>query len=230
MTTTLTPTTPERPQATGPDRSVTLLVVAGVLVLVVVGAVLLFGIQRPPTVASLAEDPAPAPSAAVAYLTQQGSQGCVRVALPDGTTAGPWCDRMGGELVGWDEQGILLRRWDGAETVRVIDPETGEVVGRARDRAWQEPYDHQAVWTEHRDGELIVRLEADDTELWRVTAPEPYQITTSARSADGDWIALVDSADRLLVVPADGSAPPREWTRDVASWQWPVWEGTTWNR
>jgi hypothetical protein len=229
MTTTITPTVPERPGPVGPDRSVTLLVVAGVLVLVVVGAVLMFGIQRPPTVESLAADPDPAPSAAVAYLTQQGSQSCLRIAYPDGTVAGSWCDRMGGELVGWDEEGILLRRWDGVDTVRAIDPGSGEVVGRVRDRDWREPYDHQPVWTEHRDGELVVRLE-DDTELWRVTAPERYEIHSSARSADGDWVALVDSADRLLVVPADGSAPPRQWASGVSAWQWPVWEDTTWSR
>jgi hypothetical protein len=227
MTATL-PRTSTEPAADRPERSVLLLTGAAVLVLLVVGAVLVFGVDRPPSLSSLSDVPTPAPSASVAYLTEQGEGTCIRVAQPDGTLVGPWCDRMGGEVVGWDADGILLRRWDGVETVRAIDPATGEVVGRAPDRAWREPYDQAVVWSEYRDGELIVRSEEDDAELWRVEASDRYEIRSSALSADGDWIAIVDSADRLLVVSADGADAPRVWASDVAEWQWPVWEGTTW--
>jgi hypothetical protein len=229
MTDTLTQT-PAESRAGRPDRSVPLLIGAAVLVLLVVGAVLVFGVDRPPSLSSLTDVATPAPSTSVAYLAERGDGTCVRVAQPDGTLVGPWCDRMGGEVVGWDDDGILLRRWDGVETVRAIDPATGEVVGRAPDRAWSEPYDQAVVWTEYRDGELIVRSEEDDTQLWRVEASDRYEIRSSALSADGDWIAMVDSADRLLVVPADGADAPRVWASDVADWQWPVWEGTTWTR
>jgi hypothetical protein len=230
MTTTSTPPAPTDPGRGHPDRSVPLLIAAAVLVLAVVGAVLLFGVQRPPALDSLADVPDPAPSASVAYLVEQPDRACVQLARPDGTTTGPWCDRGGGELVGWTDEGLLLRHWDGSETVRILDPETGEVVGRARDRAWSEPYDRPIIWSEHRDGELIVRLDEDDTELWRIEVSDRYEIRASAVSPDDAWIAMVDSADRLLVVPVDGSAPPRVWTTDVASWQWPVWEGTSWTR
>jgi hypothetical protein len=172
MTTTLSASRPMDPEPVRHDRSVPLLIGAGVLVLLVVGGVLLFGITRPPELPSLAEVPEPAPTSSVAYLAEQGEGTCIRVAQPDGTVVGPWCDRMGGEVVGWDDDGILLRRWDGVETVRAIDPATGEVVGRAPDRAWREPYDQAVVWTEYRNGELIVRSEEDDTELWRVEASD----------------------------------------------------------
>jgi hypothetical protein len=228
MTTTITPPTPTSPEDDRPDRSIPLLIAAGVLVLLVVGAVLVFGVQRPPALDTLADAPEPGPDAGIAYVVERPDGGCVEIARPDGTVVGPWCDRRGGELVGWTDEGLLLRYWDGTEAVRILDPETGEVVGRARDRAWREPYDHHDVWTEHRDGELIVRLDEDDTELWRVEVTDRYEIRTSATSEDGAWVAMVDSADRLLVVPADGSAPPRVWTTDVSSWQWPVWEGTSW--
>jgi hypothetical protein len=230
MTGTLTRTPPAEPRPDSHDRSVPLLIGAAVLVLLVVGAVLVFGVDRPPSLTTLADDPTPAPSAAVAYLTEHGEGTCVRVAQPDGTLVGPWCDRMGSEVVGWDGDGILLRRFDGVETIRAIDPTTGEVVGRAPDRPWREPYDQAVVWTEYRDGELIVRSEADDTELWRVEASDRYELRSSAGSADGDWVAMVDSADRLLVVPADGTDAPRVWASDVADWQWPIWEGTSWER
>jgi hypothetical protein len=228
VTETLIRPRPAEPGRIRPDRSLLLLVGAGVLVLLVVGAVLVFGVVWPPALSTLADDPSPSPSSSIAYLTEQADGGCIRVAHPDGTTVGPWCDRMGGEVVGWNDQGILLRRWDGVETVRAIDPETGEVVGRAPDRPWREPFDQAVVWTEYRDGELIVRADEGDAELWRVDATDPYEIRSSTMSADGTWIAMVDSAGRLLVVPADGSASPRVWVSGVADWSWPVWEGTTW--
>jgi hypothetical protein len=230
MTGTLTASRPTDTEPGRHDRSVPLLIGAGMLVILVVGAVLLFAVDRPPALRSLAEEPDPAPTSSIAYITDQVDGTCVRLARSDATTVGPWCDRMGGELVGWDEEGLLLRRWDSVETVHVLDPATGEIVGRTRDRAWREPDAIPVVWSEHRDGELIVRLDEDDTELWRVESGDRYEIRASARSADEAWVAMVDSADRLLVVAADGSAAPRVWTTDVASWQWPVWEGTTWTR
>jgi hypothetical protein len=228
MTTTLTASRQSEPEPVHHDRSLPLLIGAGLLVLLVVGGVLLFAIERPPALDSLAEEPLPAPTSRLAYLVEQPDGNCIRIAQPDGTTTGPWCDRAGGELVGWDDEGLLSRRWDGTERVRILDPETGEVLGRAQDRAWREPFDQQVVWTERRDGELIVRLDEDDMELWRVASPERYEIRSSSRSADGAWVAMVDSADRLLVLPADGSSGPRVWTTDVSQWTWPVWEGTTW--
>jgi hypothetical protein len=227
MTAISTPPVPTRPEDGRPDRSVPLLIAAGVLVLAVVGAVLVFGVQRPPALDTITDVPVPAPSAGIAYLAEQPDRSCVQVVRPDGTTPEPWCDHQGGELIGWTDEGLLLRHWDGTESVRILDPDTGEVVGRSRGRSWREPYDRPAVWTEHRDGELIVRLDEDDTELWRVEVADRYELRTSATSLDGAWVAMVDSSDRLLVVPADGSVPPRVWTTDVASWQWPVWEGTS---
>jgi hypothetical protein len=226
MTTTVPARAPDVPDGAPPDRSVPLLVLAGVVVLAVVGAVLVFGVQRPPALGTLADSPGPVPDAGIAFLVDRPDGSCVEVVWPDGATAGPWCDPRGGELVGWDDQGLLVRSWDVAETVRILDPATGEVVGRTRDLRSRQPERRPAVWTEHRDGELVVRLEEDDTEVWRVEATDRYDIRASSTSPDGDWVALIDSADRLAVVPADGSAPPRLWRTEVSSWQWPVWEGT----
>jgi hypothetical protein len=228
MTGTLTRTAASSGEAPGDgDRSVALLVAAGTLVLVVVGAVLLFGVERPPALDSLAEAPDPAPSAGVAWMQWSGDEMCVSVARPDGDVAQVWCDRAGGQLVGWPEPGALeLHTWDG-DVIRTVDVETGEILDRSPGPVEWEWTGEPAVRTQHRDGRLTVRLEADDTVLWRTEAPERYEVHGSARSPDGDWVAMGDAAGRLLVVPADGSAPPRIWAEDVDTWEPPVWEGTS---
>jgi hypothetical protein len=210
------------------DRSVPLLVAAGVLVLAVVAAVLLFGVDRPPSLAWVADEPDPAPPAGVAWMGWHENESCVSVARPSGEVERVWCDRAGGELVGWPEPGLLqLRTWEDGDVTRTIDAETGEVVGRIAgpEEGWLGP--EQAVWTQHRDGRLTVRLQTDDSVLWETAAPERYDVHASALSTDGDWVAMIDAAERLLVVPADGSAPPRVWAADVDSWEPPVWEGTS---
>lgn len=204
--------------------SVVSLGLAAALVVVVVGAVLLFGVDRPPSVASLDDEPSPAPSAAIAWTAERGERSCARVAWPDGGVTEPRCERGGGEVTGWTDDGLVMRRWD-EDQARIIDPRTGETLGRTSG-TWDHAGGTDVVWTEFRDGELVVRLEEDDTELWRVASSERYDIHTSARSADGRWVALVDVAERLLVVPSDGSAAPRQWASGVHQWQRPQWEGT----
>jgi hypothetical protein len=229
MTGTLTRPDPSPSEHSGDGRSLPLLIAAAVLVVAVVGAVLLFGVERPPGLTRLADQPDPEPPAAVAWMGSGGMETCVRIAWPEATVTEPWCDRAGGDLVGWTDEGILLHRWEGSESIRVLDPVSGEFVGRSREGRWEPPYEQPAAWTERRDGELIVRLD-DDTVVWRVETTDRYEIRTSAISADGAWVAMVDSADRLLLVPADGSSPPRVWTEGVTAWQTPIWEGTTFLR
>jgi hypothetical protein len=231
MTDTVTRVDPAVPGAERCDRSIPLLVGAATLVVLIVGAVVVLGVQRPPTVSRLIDQPDPAPPAGVVWTSYRGDRTCLEVARPDGQVDRPWCDRHGGELVGWTDGVVQVQTWDGRASVLAIDLQSGEVTrgpgGEVEDaghHGWAEE-----VYSERRAGELVLRLVEDDTELWRVDAPERYDVHSSARSADGSWVAMVDTADRLLVVPVDGSAEPREWASGVSSWQPPLWEGTTWS-
>lgn len=215
--------------APGARRSVALLVVAAVLVVGTVGAVLVLGVERPPDLPDLADAPEPAPPAPVAWTTSGGERDCLAVAHPDGRVERPWCSRDGVAIVDWDaDAGIAVRTHHATgAVVRVVDPETGEAIGRdvVDGPAAAEPpeRDGPAVITDRADGELTVRLAEDGRALVTLPAPERYDVRSSSRSPDGAWVALTDTAGRLLLVAVDGPAPPRVWAEDVTGWQPVVW-------
>lgn len=207
-------------------RSRLALLAAAALVTAVVGSVLVFGIARPPQLASVADQPDPSPPAAVAWRSVERGDGCVSVARPDGSSAQLVCESDLGEVLAWDDDGIVVGggRWPGE--LRWLDRTTGEVLERRSvDDPWElDPRGRGSVVSRVRDGVLTVRYE--DTVLWEVEAPEGYRITEGTVSPDGSWVAMVDTTARLLVVPADGSAPPRIWAEEAVTWSTPVWEGT----
>lgn len=225
-------TTTTAPDADAPRRSITALIAAAVLIAAVVAAVLLFGVARPPELAAIDEGTAPA--AAVAWNRWEDDESCIHVAWPDGRVTTPYCATDGGEIVAWPADGIVLRAWGrGGETEVTIDAETGEVIERRAvdsQAAEQQPRPAAPVdnWvrSDHEDGVLTVTFETSGGVIWTVEAPDAYRITSGVRSPDGDWVAMVDSASRLLVVEADGSAEPRVWASDVDEWQVPMWQGT----
>lgn len=225
--TTLAPGTDSATTQRTDHRSWFLLVVAAVAVVATVGLTLIFGIERPPTLERLIDITDPAPTVSIAWSAWEGDESCIHVARPDGSVQTPYCDPGGSEVVGWTDDGeLLVQAWDTPGRMRVVDPATGEITGRVSgDPADLRPHGGEAVWTEREGDELVVGSRDDDTELWRVAAPRRYDVTASARSADGRWIAVVDTAGRLLVVPADASEPPRVWVDDVVEWTLPVWEG-----
>lgn len=216
-------------------RSTALLVAAALLVVVVVGAVIAFGVERPPPVAPLSDDAPFVPTASLAWSEWNDGEQCLRVGEPDGEIRELRCDERGQDLVGWNDDGILLRAWsDGEEQLVAIDPTTGERTSTdARAGDVHEP--GARPWTERDDGQLVVTLDgpsvtgddpATGDEVWRVDAPASYEVLQSVVSPDGRQVALTDSADRLLVVPADGSHAPRHWSDDVEGYANLVWEGT----
>ncbi|MEX1176937.1 MAG: hypothetical protein WEB09_00615 [Nitriliruptor sp.] len=205
-------------------RSAALLVAAGVVATAVVAAVLAFGVVQPPQLDPL-EDPSF--DGAVAYLSWR-DEPCVTTVAPDGAQDEVWCDR-GGELVAWTDAGLVVRSWEPDGTLLRIDPATGDELGgpdleAIGDRHTSPRPDVVGPAAAGRDGELEVRL--DGRTLWSVEADERYEVTGGWRSPDGAWVALLDSADRLLLVPADGSAPPVVWSEDVEPHVDLVWRGT----
>ncbi len=212
--------------ATPERRSVLALVGAALLVVAVFVLVLVFGVARPPQLVPLA-DAADRPAAGVAWTAWDADGACVSIGAADGSVRELRCERDGGDVIAWTDEGVIVRRWmQSGETDLVLDPGSGEVLDRrAVDddmyRSWP-----AGVRSYREDGELVVELETTDQVIWRTEAAPTYDIYQGALSPDGAWVAMGDSAERLLVVPADGSAPPMVWSEDFDAWQVVVWEGT----
>jgi len=213
------------------DRSVPLLVAAGVLVVVAIVLLVTLGIQRPPALDAVGAGQ-DLPSASIVRLAYRDEGPCIEVVAPTGEVRELTCDVDGGEVLGWRDGTIALRTYSNiGEEIVLIDADSGSLLAReivdpmSTERLPSPVY--SVVRTTNRDGTFTVRLARGDVELWSVEASTSYRIDVSAITADGTWVAMVDNARRLLVVPADGSAPPRVWVEDIgSSWDAIVWEGT----
>lgn len=221
-----TPSPPRRPWA---------LFAAAAIAVAVTALVLVFGVARPPALPSIDEQSVVVPTASIAWTAPtssgaaDGSQDttCVHVVAPDGADREVVCERSWPELTGWDDEGIVLADWSGRAPVWVwYDAQTGEPVREAEDAELELDRDATRIRTRREDGALLVSVDSSRDVVWQVPAPAAYDVVAGARSPDGAFLALVDTADRLLVMPADGAQPPVVWAEGLASWQTPVWEGT----
>ena len=212
------------------DRSVPLLLAAAAVIVATVVVVLVFGVNRPPTLEPLAAGP-DAPSEGLARITWREVAACLEVfTFVEGRTE-VTCELDGGEILGWEDDVIALRTWSQVGEELLLIGRDGEV----RSRRLLSPEESQRLpltpyagaRTSYRDGRLTVTVAATDTVAWEVEVASNYRVEVNALSADGRWLAMVDTASRLLVVPADGSAPPRVWVEDLGNaWDAIVWEGT----
>ena len=215
------------PDTGAPRRSIVALVAAAVLIAVAVALVLVFGVARPPQLPTLAEQPDPAPPASVTWSRWQEGFACVDTLAPDGTVTEVACDLSGDEVLAWDDEGIALWVWEPRERIELLDPATGEVTGTrpANGHRFDEGHTDD-LRVRHADGTLTVRLADSGALLWEVEAHDNYRVHQGSVSPDGQWVAMFDSAGRLLLVPADGASEPRVWHDAEQQWQAPVWEGT----
>jgi hypothetical protein len=206
-------------------------------VLLGVALVFVVGVVPYPDLATVKEQPAPAVPGRLAYVRWDDGA-CLRVVDGDGTDREVRCDdRLGGPLA-WGEDGRtveVVSFGPTGETVEVVDVESGDVVETrtvgtgSPGIPLEEPGVRErdgAVLSVTRDGSAaVVELREDgetDTVL-RLDGPSGYSFWDVRWAPDGDWIAVLDSLDRVLVVSVEGDADARVWVEgaggQIAWWQ-----------
>lgn len=208
----------------GRRRSVLLLVAAGALVVATVAAVMLFGVVRPPALATIGDG---APPAAVAWSQWDADRQCIMAASTSGEVTSVVCDRDYADLVAWTDEGIVAHRWQASGSEVVLDPATGAVLDRRPIPEDREPvYTDNAITTYHEDGMRIVEDAETRQVLWRVEIASVYDVYGGTVSPDGRWIAAGDSARRLLLFDRNSDQGPMLWASDVdAGWN-VIWQGS----
>lgn len=196
------------------DRQRIALIVGGVLVVVVVAAVALFGLLSPPTFRDLREAPALDAPGTVAYTTDEdGARSCVHVVPASGATAPrELACRRGWAQVAWSPDGTLAM-WTGGGSVELLDPDTGEVVREAARPSEPEPWLSPEVsgvrtYDEDRRVRITVAVGDEVRTVLDEPAPDDYWIGWTGRSADGRWLLFSDSERRLVLLDVDGEVEP----------------------
>lgn len=204
------------------SRSRWSLVAAGVVVAAALAVVVVFGVIPYPDPPALADSPDPPVTARLALLTE--GRECLVVVEGDGTEQELGC---GSRFEAWAVE------WASADTLEldgtrgngqrvVIDANTGDQVGvQPLPEGPAEPIpqnaqnaDGDVIQTGNDDGVAWVEVITTDGWTDRIVAldgPRGYHLYDPRWSADGRWLAVRDSLDRILVVDAAGAVPVRVW-------------------
>jgi hypothetical protein len=175
-----------------PERRALVGAVGAVAVVTLALAVILgFGQLRYPEFPTLAEDPNPQIPGTVEFVRWERDGACL-YAVPAG---------------------------GGAEEEVGCGPDVHErrPPGDLRER------DGQRLETDGFDGRARVVLRGADgerTTLLEVRGPRDYGFWEAQWSPDGKWVLVVDSVERLLVVPADGGGDARILAEDASAPHW----------
>jgi hypothetical protein len=198
---------------------------AGIVVVVVVAVVLLFGITSAPEFPSLYAQEAPTIEGSLAFV-EYGPDDCVHVVdVATGELGEVYCDDWL-HLEGWDSEGNLrIHSGNGREYVSVIDPATGEVLewGEFVEGDIRPPPFPDALRARSKDGRatLVHDGSGGETTLIDVTGPRNYAFFEFGITADENYAWVCDSEDRILAVALDGSGGPWIVIEGVSQ---PVWK------
>ena len=208
------------------------LIAAALVVVLTVGAVVLWGVERPPQLAPLEPGSEFVPEAGVAWTDDGDQETCVHVARPDGSSSELTCE-VRGSVVGWDERGVLVQEFvaDGTDLV-IIDPDTGARETEPLDESVARGSGDEVV-ARHLDDDDVLRIEdrrTSDVQVANLRARPSYDLRWGEYAPDRHGVAVIDNADRLLFIPlqdtGQGSDEPRVWVEDVGAFD-AVWQGTS---
>lgn len=212
------------------DRTRILSLVGAVaLIVVVIGVVAVFGVQPYPALPTVAEQPDPPVTGRLAYVAYEGGEGpCLHVVQGDGRDEELGCGTdYEGEIYWVDDGRLGVRRFRERDTstVDVLDVATGELL-EEREVASTTPVPGldrtndagDRVATDARAGRATVTVTPDDGErevVLELDGPSGYAFVDVGWTGDGRWIAVLDSAGRVIAVDPQGEAVARIWAVDI---------------
>ncbi len=196
------------------------LAAAGVVTAVVAVVVLVYGIRSVPEFPGLNDLGAPMIDANAAVVRYEDDSCLYRLDVATGATSEVFCDEWIW-IEGWLDDGRLVVHHDGVRTRRsAVDVETGDV--ERLGESFPEPQHHEEgdLRARSREGRATLTDVSgpEDVVLIDIEGPRMYGFWTYGRS--GDWVWVVDSEERLLVVSADGTSGPWLVAEDVQDVAW----------
>lgn len=194
-------------------QSILWLGAAGIVVVIVVAVVLVFGTTTAPEFPSLYDAGAPTIEGTLAFV-EYGPDECVHVLdVASGESGEVYCEDWL-VLEGWDSDGHLrIHSGNGRGAyVSVVDPATGEVLewGGLVDTYMPPPPPPHLLRARSDDGHVTLVYDGagGETTLIDVEGPRDYAFWEYGITADETYAWVCDSEERILVVALDGSSGP----------------------
>lgn len=199
---------------------------AGVVVVITVAVVLLFGVSSAPRFPSLYTEGAPTIEGTLAWV-EWGPDDCVHVLdVATGDSEELLCER-GLWLEGWDSDGNLRVHITGPhfEELVLVDPATGVVVSTREFTPDEEPPFDQPrseadrnLRSTSRDGHAT--LSYQEAVLIDVEGARDYSFWDYGVTEDEAYAWVCDSEERVLVVALDGGGGPWVVAEDIGELRW----------
>jgi hypothetical protein len=206
------------------------LTAAAAVAVVVAAVVLIFGYDRPPDFPDLYAEGGPTVSGTVAYLEFNGEECIWILDVASGDSHELYCDNWIWPE-GWDAEGNLRVHADnGQAQLLLLDPDSGEVVGR--EAMWDGPpsdeggpprQEEPLLRSRSTEGRVTLThgTGANAVTLIDIAAPRNYRFHLYGVTADGRYAWVWDSEDRLLLVAMEGDAEPWLVAEGISD---PVWK------
>ena len=220
------------------NRAVLAVSASVVVILAVLAAVLVFGVIPLPDYPSLADHPDASIPGTVAFITDDEPSCLGVVPAGGGPTTELRCGVVELGTLGWTSDGLIVTIDFSSVTSRylLIDPVSGQVVDTVPADV-DEP--KPLVWesqSTREDGAVLITDDGREattvkvrvpnevpTTILSADGPHDYSFDVATWSPDGQWVLVVDSEGRILVVGESGLPTARLLVDGASRWMNASW-------
>lgn len=220
------------------NRAVLAVSASVVVILAVLVAVLVFGVIPLPNYPSLADNSDTSIPGAVAFITDDNPPCLGVVQASGGPTTELRCGVVEVGTLGWTSEGLIVTIDFSSAAPRylLIDPVSGEVVDTVptdfeepKPLAWESQStraDGAVLITDNNRGTATVKVRVpnqEPTSILSTEGPQDYSFDVATWSPDGQWVLVVDSEGRILIVGESGTPTARLLLEGASRWMNAAW-------